>query len=291
MIEYEPENNPYHTLVADITHKCNMKCANCYIPNRTIPDMDENLLYNFLQRLKKRTQIRIIGAEPTMRKDLPKIITEIKKNGHRPVLLTNGLKLSSKEYVKTLKESGLMHVYISMNGVDNDEWYKIIDNMKCAEKKIEALVNVSNFKMIPNIGCIMQNGVNMEAPKKIIEMLEKYKIKDCVIRLKNVGQIGRYSLEPEENLSLTNIMKLIEKQLNISYEYQNNSNVIEGYVEKNSRLFPLDKNSRYGKGIWFKLTDWNMANKEMDNQRRGRITQNWKISPFFEHVKENEFGY
>ena len=34
------ENNPFNLLVADITHKCNMECANCYIPNRDIPDID-----------------------------------------------------------------------------------------------------------------------------------------------------------------------------------------------------------------------------------------------------------
>ena len=49
----EPENNPFNLLVADITHKCNMECANCYIPNRDIPDMDVEELYKFLKKLHK----------------------------------------------------------------------------------------------------------------------------------------------------------------------------------------------------------------------------------------------
>ena len=28
-----------------------------------------------------------------------------------------------------------------------------------------------------------------------------------------------------------------------------------------------------------------------DNPNRGRLTQNWNVAPFFEHVKRNEFGY
>ena len=45
---YEPEDNPFDLLLADITHRCNMECANCYIPNRHITDMDVDKLYKFL---------------------------------------------------------------------------------------------------------------------------------------------------------------------------------------------------------------------------------------------------
>jgi molybdenum cofactor biosynthesis enzyme MoaA len=291
MIEYTPQNNPYKTLVADVTHRCNMNCANCYIPNRNIPDMDKNKLYQFIKLLPSRTQIRIIGAEPTMRKDLPEIISTIKSLGHRPVLLTNGLRLSNLEYTRKLKSHGLMHCYISMNGADNDEWYKIIDGMSCAEKKILALKNTIKCGMIPNIGCIIQGNVNREAPKKLVKIVQMFNPRHCVIRIKNVGQIGRYSLDKKENTSLESIMHDIESQLGIPFDFQNNNNIIDGHEEKNSRLFPLSENLKEGQGIWFKLTDWGVDNPERDNLRRGRITQNWTIAPFFEHVTENEFGY
>ena len=44
-ITLEPEDSIFDVLVADITHRCNMECANCYIPNREIPDMDISKLY------------------------------------------------------------------------------------------------------------------------------------------------------------------------------------------------------------------------------------------------------
>lgn len=291
MIEYEPEANPYHTLVADITHRCNMTCANCYIPNRHIPDMDTEKLYDFLKRLPKRTQIRLIGAEPTMRKDLPKIIENIKVLGHRPVLLTNGLRLSNFNYVKKLKESGLSHCYISMNGADNDDWYQIIDGMSCAKKKIQAFKNIVEAGMIPNIGCIMQGKINLLAPSRLVDMITKVSPRHCVVRIKNVGDIGRYSVGKDQNLTLTDIMLEIEKQLGIPFSIQNESKVIDGHTENNSRLFPLHQDQKPGQGIWFKLTDWGVNNAERDNARRGRITQNWTVAPFFEHIKENEFGY
>ena len=48
--EIEPEESQFGSVVADITHKCNMECANCYIPNRDIPDMDIDKFYNVVSR-------------------------------------------------------------------------------------------------------------------------------------------------------------------------------------------------------------------------------------------------
>ena len=41
--EVEPEDCNFTDVTADVTHKCNMACTNCYIPNRDIPDMDIDL--------------------------------------------------------------------------------------------------------------------------------------------------------------------------------------------------------------------------------------------------------
>ena len=41
--EQEPENNTFSDVVIDVTHRCNMNCKNCYIPNRDVPDMDMEL--------------------------------------------------------------------------------------------------------------------------------------------------------------------------------------------------------------------------------------------------------
>ena len=43
-----------------------------------------------------------------------------------------------------------------------------------------------------------------------------------------------------------------------------------------------------------RLVDWSVdvnGVPDSGNINRGRITENWKIAPFFEDVKRNEFGY
>ena len=55
-----------------------------------------------------------------------------------------------------------------------------------------------------------------------------------------------------------------------------------------------DLAARPGQGIWFKLTDWQAGAEGLvdpGSRRRGRITEDFRIAPFFDHVKANEGGY
>ena len=128
--ELDPEHNHFSDVMVDVTHRCNMSCKNCYIPNRNIPDLDADILIETIKKFPNKTMIRVVGAEPTMRKDLPQLIRRIRETGHRATLLTNGLRLASDRYVKELKSNRLSHIYLSLNGVDNDDWYEEIDELR-----------------------------------------------------------------------------------------------------------------------------------------------------------------
>ena len=75
------------------------------------------------KKLPKRTDIRFIGAEPTMNDGLFEMIKVAKRYKHRPQILTNGLKLGQEQYVIDLKKSGLNWLGLSMNGGLDDEVY------------------------------------------------------------------------------------------------------------------------------------------------------------------------
>ena len=57
--EIEPENNIFQDVVIDVTHRCNMSCKNCYIPNREIPDMDKDKMLEAIKKFPKRNEIPI----------------------------------------------------------------------------------------------------------------------------------------------------------------------------------------------------------------------------------------
>src|SRR4051812_26354568 len=97
---YAPEASPFQTVVVDITHRCNMACRNCYIPNRTIPDLDSQWLLSLMRRLPRGTFLRFIGAEPTLHPDLSMLIREARRMRLHPIVVTNGLRLSDRGYVR-----------------------------------------------------------------------------------------------------------------------------------------------------------------------------------------------
>jgi len=68
---YALEQSPFDIVFVDVTHRCNMACANCYIPNRDVPDLDAEWILRMLARLPPRRNIQLVGAEPTLRSDLP----------------------------------------------------------------------------------------------------------------------------------------------------------------------------------------------------------------------------
>lgn len=311
--ELDPSRNHFSDVMIDITHRCNMTCKNCYIPNRDIPDMDVDKMIESISKFPKRTMIRVVGAEPTVRKDLPEIIKRIRDTGHRATLLTNGLKLGNKNYIKNLKESGLNHVYLSLNGVDVDDWYEKIDEMRCAKRKINALKNLQENKFVIDTGTIIVKGVNDEAPSRLLHLYNHLDIKHALCRIKNVGNLGRsmfdedageHKLTINTNYTMRGLIKLISEQTGISIDYIESWRHRPIYQnvepEESSFIFPLDykpkKRFMHKSGIWFKIADWNtFSNVDgvplPNNTRRGRLTEDFKVAPMSEHVKLNEGGY
>ena len=297
--EQLPENNTFNDIFIDITHRCNMECKNCYLPNRTFPDMEFERYREFVSKLPNRTMLRIVGAEPTLHARCFDFITTAYEYGHMCVLITNGLKLSSKRYVDELHATGLTHICMSMNGADNNDWYEQIDDLRCAEKKVKALKNIGN-RFTLDTGTIVVKDINEQAPGALVDMFRREGIENVTMRIKNVGQLGRYQLDDTENLKLFDLARLCSEQLGLSLDYiMSHYKQVHRYgnrVEPATIEFPLDQNNteRY-KGYWIKLTDWDTENDmgipDPGSRRRGRLTQNWTVAPFYEHIKLNENGY
>ena len=288
--ELTPEGNHFYSIAADITHKCNMHCKNCYIPNRSLPDMNKQRLFKLLSHLPQKCEIRLIGAEPTMRDDLPEIISKVRELNHRPVLITNGLKLDSLKYVKFLKKSGLFIVNISLNGGFDDRIYKKTDGGSYAKQKLRALNNLAKEGFFINTNTILIKGLNETVPMSIYNALKTLKVRRAVMRFRNVGQVGRYMVSKTENYSYEELIHLIARLFRLNEKDILNHNIIDGYKEKNTVLFPIYKNSSF----YIKITDWSPDTENFpdpNSKRRGRITQNFKIAPFWEHLKINEMGY
>jgi molybdenum cofactor biosynthesis enzyme MoaA len=266
-----PENSPFQTLFADITHRCNMTCKNCYIPVRDLPDLPVDWLYEILSRLPRRTRIRLVGAEPTMREDLPDIIRQVRTLGHIPVILSNGLKLGRPSYVRTLKAAGLKTVYLSMNGGLKDHLYEEIDELACADRKLKALDNVLAERMNVTVGMILIPGLNVDHLPDFLAYLEQHNVRD--IHLRSVGPIGDYMKNTPFDLS--GLEACLRHALGARAERLE-------YKDRSASNLDL----QLGR-VKFQLTAW----PDLGSSERGRITPDGYVEPMFESIIANEFSY
>ena len=271
-LRFAPEESPFTTLFADITHRCNMACRNCYIPVRDLPDLPVDWLFDLLARLPRRTRIRLVGAEPTMREDLPEIIATVRGLGHTPILLSNGLKLGRLRYVQALKRAGLRTVHLSLNGGLRDELYVAIDDLACAARKLKALDNLLSERMYVTAGMILVPGVNDGHLPEFLDYLLERGVVD--IHLRSVGAIGNH-LEGKP-FDLDGLESCLRGALN-----GRSADLKLTARGESWRDFKLSNK------VIIQLTQW----PDFGSLERGRITPDGFVEPFFESITANEHRY
>ena len=292
----EPENNTFNTISIQTTYMCQLKCSNCYLGdmlnNPKYPEVDIDKFEDTMKRLKGRCDIRFIGAEPTLNKDLPKLISIVRKNGHRPSLLTNGLKLRKEPYVKELKDASLNMLGLSMNGGLDDDMYQIFDNGRYAKQKMQALENCFKYNLLPHINVIVDPS-NIKVLKPLLNYIIEIAMKHnrrfspmtfpVMLRLKSIGQIGNYM--KTKTFSLSELADITCDLFKVNKDDIMTGNMINGYCETKSVIYKFNTPNGILLG---KLTDWTVDDDgvpDVGRQRRAILTNDYKIAPFFEFYK------
>ncbi|MBI5014728.1 MAG: radical SAM protein [Deltaproteobacteria bacterium] len=90
------------------------------MPERNGPDLDLRQIEETCRSFSG-SWIRLSGGEPTLRDDLPEIVALCARYGKRAVLLTNGLRLADRRYLRILKEAVLRGVHFAFNGFRDRE--------------------------------------------------------------------------------------------------------------------------------------------------------------------------
>ena len=168
----------------NVTSRCNLNCPICLSNSnsRVLKDYPLEKLKEFLKD-KKGYKIGLMGAEPTLREDLPEIIREIKISGNIPELHTNGIKIADIEYLKQLKNAGLREIHLQFDGF-NDDIYLKIRGARLLDIKFRALENINKLNLSVDLKVTVVKGVNEDQMGKILEFASQHEF------IKEVFYIG-----------------------------------------------------------------------------------------------------
>lgn len=136
------------TALVEITQRCNLRCPICFADSgSTGADLDHDTLRRMFNQIMVRTggcNIQLSGGEPTVRHDLPEIVTMARQAGFGFVQVnTNGLRLAEDaELAPRLAEAGLASVFLQFDGV-REEVFKTLRGRELFEIKCRAIANAS----------------------------------------------------------------------------------------------------------------------------------------------------
>jgi len=176
-------------IAINITFKCNLDCPVCYAKANQLNIKDFKV--TDLKKVERYNTVFLTGGEPTTRNDLPKIIRLLSDKKKRVVLLSNGLKIANKKYLRLLKKSGLRYLILQLDSLDEKINLKI-RGKEFLELKKKAIKNTKELEIPLFIYSTVLKGKSFNNLDKIFKFASKFS------NIKAVGvnplwRIGRYN--------------------------------------------------------------------------------------------------
>ena len=164
----DAHNRIIHDLRISLTDRCNFRCFYC-LPNGEPPLARKETILTFEEIAYLADifvslgieKIRLTGGEPLLRKEVPKLVTEIAKlkpQLHDLALTTNGFDLPRQ--AAALKTAGLDRVTISLDSLDREKFIDIT-GVDALDKVYAAIDAAKKFGFEPvKINAVLVRGRN-----------------------------------------------------------------------------------------------------------------------------------
>lgn len=207
-------------VLLEVTERCNLNCSVCFANSggeSIDPSFEE--IREWLELLAEAGKpfIHLSGGEPTVREDLPEIISLAREMGFPYIQLnTNGLRLAQEAgYVKKLKEAGLSAVFMQFDGT-KDEIYQQLRGRSLLAIKEKAIQNCGDNQLGIVLVPTIVPGVNEDNIGEIIHYGLARVPEVRGIHFQPVSYFGRFPTAPLDNqrITLPEIIRGIETQTN-----------------------------------------------------------------------------
>lgn len=177
-----------------VTDRCNLRCRYC-MPEEGVQLLQhsEILSYDEIVRICRIfaglgvSKIKLTGGEPLVRKDINKLLYEIKniEGIDNVTITTNGVLLA--EQMKNLAEAGLDAVNISLDTLDKEQ-YECITRRNKLDQAVIGIQEALKYPHIKvKINCVIMPGKNDEQWTKLAELSKNYPIDVRFIEMMPIG--------------------------------------------------------------------------------------------------------
>jgi thiazole/oxazole-forming peptide maturase SagD family component len=199
---------------------CNYNCINCEYNNKDKSFRSYQEIIREINEKKDENKIVFYGGEPTLHKDIIKLIYYSKKKGYNKIsIITNGQILKYEKLLYFLINYGLNEIKIKFPAF-YEETYKKITKTDGLKDVIQALENIKKY----DLKIVVQTKVCKENKNELIEIISALKtlqIDEFILDFENF-QID------EKIKNIINEIILICRRDNIKLELKND----EGFKEK-----------------------------------------------------------
>jgi len=204
----------------EVTGRCDLGCPFCFADaGRSIErDPDLPTIRAWYERLLEAGGpyvVQLSGGEPTLRDDLPEIITLGRSLGFDFIQLnTNGLRLAADPgYVETLREAGLGCIFLQFDAMSDDVYEKMRGRPLLAAK-LQAVEHCTSMGIGVVLVPTLVRGVNMDRIGQIIDFAVENIPVVRGVHFQPVSYFGRYPGAPpnEERVTIPEIIRELEAQ-------------------------------------------------------------------------------
>jgi uncharacterized radical SAM superfamily Fe-S cluster-containing enzyme len=209
------------TVLLEVTDRCNLACPYCFAaagqqakPDPTLEVIAEQYRIA-LHKSGSHNIVQLSGGEPTLRDDLPEIITLGRDLGFPFIQLnSNGIRLAEdREYAGELRRAGLFSVFLQFDGTD-DRIYNAIRGRSLLKKKLRAIERCAAHGLGVVLVPTIVRGVNTENIGAILTLALELAPAVRGVHFQPASYFGRHPGPPagRDRFTLPELMRRIEEQ-------------------------------------------------------------------------------
>ena len=197
---------PLETLRFSITDRCNFRCVYCMpkeVFGRDYAFLERTALLSFEEIARTArlfaqlgvTTVRITGGEPLVRRNVERLIAQLKEirlagsaggRGLELALTTNGALLP--KLAQPLKDAGLDRITVSLDSVDDATFRSLNDVDFSVERVLDGIDAAAEAGLPVKVNAVVKRGVN--DGEQLVQIAERFRGTGHVLRFIEYMDVG-----------------------------------------------------------------------------------------------------